>query len=199
MNRRQQVHQETFEQILEVARQEMRANGVAALSMTTLARRLGMATPSLYTYVSGKEEIYDELFRRGFEAFGRAMDAWPAPDASPAGNLEGVMRTYMHFAQANPELFQLMFQRPAPGFTPSEASMAVSLAQLERARVQFGHIWQGGDVESALNFVEARDLFIALQHGLTELHLANEPHLPAGEGRFGSLIPRAVEMVLSFR
>jgi hypothetical protein len=30
---------------------------------------------------------------------------------------------------------------------------------------------------------------IAIMHGITALHLANEPHLPVGQGRFGSLIP----------
>jgi hypothetical protein len=33
------------------------------------------------------------------------------------------------------------------------------------------------------------DTVIAISHGLTAMHLANEPHLPIGQGRFGSLIP----------
>ena len=45
-------------------------------------------------------------------------------------------------------------------------------------------------------YEEARDLYIAFQHGLTELHLANNPELPVGQGRFGKLIPQAVQMVL---
>jgi hypothetical protein len=31
-------------------------------------------------------------------------------------------------------------------------------------------------------------------HGLTAQHLANEPHLPVGKGRYGSLIPAAVKL-----
>ena len=31
-------------------------------------------------------------------------------------------------------------------------------------------------------------------HGLTALHMANEPHLPLGQGRFGVLIPAAVAL-----
>jgi hypothetical protein len=42
----------------------------------------------------------------------------------------------------------------------------------------------------------AFDLSIALMHGLTALHMANEPHLPVGEGRFGSLIPDAAIMFI---
>jgi hypothetical protein len=40
------------------------------------------------------------------------------------------------------------------------------------------------------------DLVIAISHGLTALHMANEPELPIGQGRFGALIP-AVLTVLS--
>jgi hypothetical protein len=45
-------------------------------------------------------------------------------------------------------------------------------------------------------YEEARDLIIAFQHGLTELHLANNPELPVGQGRFGKLIPQAVQIIL---
>jgi hypothetical protein len=31
-------------------------------------------------------------------------------------------------------------------------------------------------------------------HGLTALHMANEPELPVGSGRFGSLIPAALAL-----
>lgn len=197
LKRREQGHQATYERILEIAREEMRRDGVAALSLGAIARRLGMATPSLYTYITGKDEIYDVLFRRGFEEFSRLMDERPGQDGPLAHNLESVMRAYMAFAQRNPELFQLMFQRPVPGFTPSEASMAVSLASLEEARVQISAIWMRSGAAGEMSVAEARDLFIALQHGLTELHLANDPQSPVGEGRFGRLIPQAVAMVLA--
>jgi hypothetical protein len=41
---------------------------------------------------------------------------------------------------------------------------------------------------------EVRDLFLAMMHGLTALHLANEPGLPVGSGRFGRLIPAALAL-----
>ena len=39
------------------------------------------------------------------------------------------------------------------------------------------------------------DLVIAIMHGLTALHIANQPHLPVGEGRFGALIPAVVAVL----
>lgn len=195
-SRREQVRQETIEKILAIAREEMQENGVAAMSLGVIAKRLGMRTPSLYTYFDSKNAIYDELFRRGFLEFTRRVEEHPNQDGSLQQNLESSMHTYMLFAQKNPDLYQLMFQRPVPGFVPSEESMAVSLALLDTARMQFSQIWESGDILTDLSFEEARDLFIAFQHGLTELHLANNPELPVGQGRFGKLISQAVQLFL---
>ena len=196
LTRREQVREETIEKILSIAREEMQENGVAALSLGVIAKRLGMRTPSLYTYFDSKNDIYNELFRQGFLEFGRWMDERPYQDGTLRENLDSSMNTYMGFAQENPDLYQLMFQRPVPGFVPSEESMAVSLARLDMARSQFTHIWESAEITADIAFEEARDLFIAFQHGLTELHLANNPELPVGQGRFGKLITQAVQMVL---
>ncbi len=196
LTRREQVRQETIEKILSIAREEMQANGVAALSLGVIAKRLGMRTPSLYTYFDNKNAIYDELFRRGFLEFGRYMDERPYQDGALRENLESVMSTYMRFAQENQDLYQLMFQRPVPGFVPSEESMAVSLAQLDASKGQFTHLLEMEEITLGIPYEEARDLVIAFQHGLVELHLANNPELPVGQGRFGKLIPQAVQMVL---
>ncbi len=197
LTRRQQIRQETIEQILNIAREEMRQDGVAALSLGTIARRLGMRTPSLYTYFDSKSGIYDELFRCGFLEFGRWMDERPYQNGPLRDNMKSALETYMRFAQENPELYQIMFQRPVPGFVPSEESMAVSLAQLEKSRQQFSQILDSGQLVINLPLEEARDLFIALQHGLTELHLANNPELEVGNGRFGKLIDQAADLILA--
>lgn len=194
--RRQRYREGMIEDILTIAREMMQADGVAALSFNAIARRLGMKPPSLYTYFDSKNDIYDELFRRGFIAFGRRMDEGVQQEGPLRAKLQSVMETYMRFAQENPDLYQLMFQRPVPGYEPSEESMAVSLAQLNKARSLFAATLRSDKLTINLPSEEALDLFIALQHGLTELHLANNPDLPVGEGRFGKLIPQAVQLIL---
>lgn len=194
--RRERVRLETIEKIIDIARDEMRANGVAALSLGAIARRLGMRTPSLYTYFDSKNALYDELFRRGFEAFARRMDERPATEGPLAANLRSALTTYMRFAQENPDLYQLMFQRPVPDFVPSERSMAVSLGALVRSEAQLRAALAQGEATIDIAPAAARDLVIATMHGLTELHLANNPELPVGEGRFGSLIDAAVQLFI---
>ena len=194
--RRRRYRDEIVEDVLGIARAMMRKDGVAALSFNEIARRLGMQPPSLYHYFASKNAIYDELFRRGFEEFGLRMAERPGQDGTLREKLHSAMETYMRFAQENPDLYQLMFQRPVPEFVPSDASMAASLATLGSARAQFADTLQSGELTLGIPLEQALDLVIAFEHGLTELHLANNPELPVGEGRFGKLIPQAVEMIL---
>jgi hypothetical protein len=55
---------------------------------------------------------------------------------------------------------------------------------------------EGGDLAIDVPLDEARDSYITLQHGLTELHLANNLELPEGQERYGKLILGAVQFVL---
>jgi len=196
LTRRQIRRQETIEEILTIAREEMREHGVAGLRLDMIAKRLGIRTPSLYTYFESKDAIYDELFRRGFLEFGQLMVEGPGRKESAREKLLSSIETYMRFAQENPELYQLMFQRPVPSFVPSDESMAVSLENLAKAQAEFEEIFRSGELETDLPVEEARDLCIALQHGLTELHLANNPELPIGKGRFGKLAAQSVQLLL---
>jgi AcrR family transcriptional regulator len=179
--------------ILDTARVIMRSEGVAALSMQELARRLDMRAPSLYNYFSSKMDIYDALFRQGFTLFGEHI-----PETSP--NTQGwqaelylIIENYMAFALQNPELYQLCFERPVPGFVPSEESLQVSLKLLDQ---YYEHAATILPIEATeLNAQQASDLIIVFMHGLTALHIANEPNLPIGEGRFGPLIPVVVSVL----
>lgn len=192
--RRKRNHDEMVADILAIAREMMRAEGVAALSFNAIARRLGMKPPSLYTYFDSKHAIYDALFRQGFETFARLMAERPDHDADFERSFRSALTAYMRFALENPELFQLMFERPVPGFVPSEESMTVSLNTLEKSRRELAQIIASGQINPGMSAEKAGDLAIVFMHGLAALHLANHPDLPMGEGRFGSLIDEAVQL-----
>ncbi len=104
------------------------------------------------------------------------------------------LENYMAFAQEYPELYQLVQERPVPGFVPSEESMQESrgLLTMTDAIVEKGI--ERGSLALGITVAQARDLFLAMMHGLTALHMANEPELPAGSGRFGSLLPAALAL-----
>lgn len=182
-------------EILEVARAQMRAEGAAALNLNEVARQVGIRPPSLYEYFpGGKHAIYDALFAFGFERFGEFMRPTTAQE-DPWEMLRLNLEAYLAFATTYPELYQICFERPVPGFVPSAASMQISLGILaegreaaERMTARLGNL-PGIDVDQVQNLV------IALMHGIAALHLANEPHLAPGTGRFGSLIPVAISVL----
>lgn len=188
--RRQRNREQMTANILNTARAIMREDGVAALSMQELARRMEMRAPSLYNYFTGKMEIYDTLFRLGFRLFSEQTTRVTREAQTWTEEIRMMMEAYMSFALQNPELYQLCFERPVPGFVPSEESLQVSFGALEEAYGRGAHMSRM--LEAGLAPEQVTDLVIAIMHGLTALHLANEPGLPVGEGRFGSLIPVVV-------
>ena len=188
---RQRKHDQMVQKILNTARQIMREEGVAALSMHELARRLDLRAPSLYNYFDGTMALYDALFRLGFGLYaertaeaGRGAQTWQE-------EIRRQMEAYLAFAIENPDLYQLCFERPVPAFVPSEASLAFSLDLLNQSYARVEQL--PARQESGLETRQVVDMVIAIMHGLSSLHLANEPHLPLGQGGFGSLIPAFIQ------
>src|ERR1700759_5385702 len=74
---------ETIEEIVGIAVELMEQEGVAALSLSDVARRLGIQPPSLYKYFPSKLALYDAVFaagaRQGPDRFGAAAPAASGP------------------------------------------------------------------------------------------------------------------------
>ena len=120
------VGKKTIDEILDLAVAIMTEDGVNALSLSEVARRLGVQPPSLYKYFPSLMAIYDELFLRGqhehLEVMRAAMaTADPGLEALIAG-LEASGR----WALANRAVAELLFWRPVPKFEPSAEAMAYS-------------------------------------------------------------------------
>jgi AcrR family transcriptional regulator len=190
--RRQRNREEMMNAILDAARQVMHEEGVAALNLQEVARRVGVRAPSLYEYFPGKMAIYDALFRMGVRIYAERMHRLNESTDSFWARSQAGLENYMSFAQEYPELYQLVFERPVPGFVPSEESMNESRQLLGGADQILEQGLEHGSLVLGISPVQARDLFIAMMHGLTALHMANEPEMPVGSGRFGSLIPAAL-------
>jgi len=193
-DRRERNREEMQRAILAAARAVMREQGVAALSMREVARRIKLKAPSLYAYYPSKMALYDALFLAGIRIFRTYRDPLDRRPGSFRDKLYAHLEAYMHFAQEHPDLYQLCFERPVPGFVPSDASMTEILEARHRFDQDLATMITEGQIIPRLPASQARDLMIAMMHGLTSQHMANEPHLPAGSGRYGGLIPAAVTL-----
>ena len=120
--------------ILEAAWELARRDGVAGLSLSEVARRVGMKPPSLYSYFDSKAALYDAMFAQGYREFvARDMKA-AAPGAPLLEALRIGTRAFVEFAVEDPARHQLLFQRTIPGFEPSEASMAIANEAYDQMR-----------------------------------------------------------------
>lgn len=191
--RRRRNREEMTRAILDAARDIMREQGVAALNLNEVARRVGVKTPSLYEYFPSKAALYDALFRLGTECFAEHTERIMAKGGDPWQQIGAAIEAYMSFAQEYPELWHLVFERPVPGFVPSAESMEISRQTLGRAQGMMRDLIEAGAVRPRLSPEQATDFLDAVMHGLTAAHMANQPELPAGTGRFGGLIPAAVQ------
>jgi AcrR family transcriptional regulator len=130
--RRLRNREEMIATIVQAARDIMREEGVAALNLNEIARRLGMKPPSLYEYFPNKMALYDHLFRLGTRLFlEKVAEVQTAENLSIWEQIEQILTVYLQTAIDNPELFKLVYERHVPGFVPSEASMAEAVAGLE--------------------------------------------------------------------
>ncbi len=193
-DRRRHNREEVINAILETSRAIIREHGAAGLNLNEVARQLQMKTPSLYEYFPSKMAIYDALFRRGIHLFRQRMEQNPRENVSLWDRVRLTMDAYMTFAYENPELYQIIFERPIPGFIPSEEGMRECMAALAYLNDGLLQAMEAGTIKTDLTLEQAYYLVDALMHGLTALHIANEPQLPVGSGQFGSLIPAAVEL-----
>jgi AcrR family transcriptional regulator len=194
LDRRLVRRRQTIEEALDAAVAIMEEVGVGALSMSEIARRLGMRQPSLYKYFGSLHAVYDALFARGLERSGAAVQA--AIEQGPRGvdTFRAVARAVVRWAVDNPALAQLLYWRPVPGFAPTEATFAVSVAQMDQMRAGFAEAVQAGVLHPDAASAEAQRLFTVVLSGIISQQLANQPGASYDAGLFTSLTDAALDM-----
>ena len=177
--------QALVDEIAEAADQLVHEEGLAGWSMRDLGTRVGLHSSSLYQYFPSKLDIYDALFARWHQQLQEWMDGFDRD-----GDPEEVFRTgsarFTAFCTADPVRYQLLFQRTIADFEPSDESMAL-------ARASFADL---AGVLARLGIVDPAhlDLWRAVQMGLTDQQLANEP----GGDRWTAQLDRAIDMFLAY-
>jgi len=194
-DRRARRRQETIEEILDIAQTVMTEEGVNGLSISEVARRLGVQPPSIYKYFPSLMSVFDVLFERGqqenLDVMRAAMaDAKPGLDALTKG-LEASGR----WALANRALAQLLFWRPVPSFEASPNAMAPSVEMVQLQRDAFADAVRAGELGPDADSFEPVYLVSTLITGVLSQAFANEPDLPWGEGRFTPVFPKLMQLL----
>src|SRR5215468_12018607 len=154
-NRRLIHRQQTIEEALDIAVVIMGEVGVGGLSMSEVARRLGIRQPSLYKYFASLHAVYDALFARGQAGNYAAVRAAIEPLPAGVARIRAGSTAWVHWAVENPALAQLLYWRPVPGFAPSEATFAASRQQVDELRAEFAEAVRLGQLDPDAASMEA--------------------------------------------
>lgn len=196
LDRRARRRRESIEEILEVAIEQMEVDGVAALSLSAVARRLGMQPPSLYQYFPSKMAIYDAIFQRGNELLRdmyRAAQAAANTDDPQELNLI-TATAFCRWCLEHQVFAKLMFWRTVPGFEPSPEAFAPAQESMQDLRDQLQAMVDAGFLHPDATSEEGIAVYSSMIAGLLTQQLANEPAAPSEEGRFSRLLPVVLEM-----
>jgi AcrR family transcriptional regulator len=196
VDRRTRRRRETIEEILEVAIELMETEGVAALSLSAVARRLGMQPPSLYQYFPSKMAIYDALFQRGNEqlrdAYRTAYDA--AGTEGPLGRGLVAATAFCRWCLQHQVYSQLLFWRTIPGFEPSPEAFAPAQESIRDLRDHLQDLVDAGHLRPDVASDEGVALYSSMIAGVLSQQIANQPDASFEDGRFIRLLPVVLEM-----
>lgn len=188
---RDRRHAATRAEILVAAWELARRDGLLAVSLRELGKRVGLKASSLYSYFDSKGALYDAMFGQGYTELLAASAIWAADAADaldttndPAAAFVAANRRFVRFCTDDPVRYQLLFQRTVPDWEPSPESYALALAFLDLARSAL----------AAVGIVDERavDVWTAIMTGLTSQQISNDP----GGDRWSRLVDDIVEMFL---
>ena len=183
-DRRAERFEATRQEILDVAWELVRVDGLAGLSLRELGARVGLRAQSLYVYFPSKHAIYDAMFAEANRELldrDRSVDL----DADPVIALRRSARQFVDFCTEDLARYQLLFQRTIPGFEPSEESYSLAREVLDGGR----RVLAGVGVTEPADV----DLYTGLISGLVAQQNANEP----GGDRWTRQLDRAIDMYLA--
>jgi AcrR family transcriptional regulator len=135
------------------------AEGVEALSLREVARRLGVSHQAPYKHFASRDHLLAEVVRRAFEAFARHLDARDA-GATADEDLGAMGRAYLAYAHTHPLQYRLMFGTPLPDPAEHPAMMASARhafallrVGLTRMHAEAGRVLPGDAVDQDAVFV----------------------------------------------
>lgn len=194
-DRRARRRRETIDEIVAIATEVMTEEGVNGLSLSEVARRLGVKPPSLYKYFDSLHSLYNELFRRGQLEHLQVMQAAITGKKPGLTALRAGLDASGRWCLENRALAQLLFWRTVPSFEPSPEAFEPSRAMVDLQRhcladaVAAGELGKGGATDEAVYLIST------LITGVLSQALANEPELRWGKGRFTPLFPKLMDML----
>jgi AcrR family transcriptional regulator len=160
--------------LVEAARQALETTAPEAITLKSLALRLGVSQPAPYRHFASREGLLAAVAADGFVRFGEAL-LTAARTAAPAARLEAAALAYLNFASANIGVYRLMFASSL-----LKGSQDAFLDQASQASFRFLLDALTGHVPPERVQVAAIRVWATL-HGLAMLEAEGITEPPAGQ------------------
>lgn len=196
LTRRDVRRRETIEEALDHAVAVMTESGVGALTVSEVARRMGIRSPSLYKYFPSLHALYDAVFARALLSSIESVDRTVVGAAPGVERLAVAGEAVVRWAVSHPALAQLLYWRPIPGFEPSPETFAPSQADARRLREELRQAVRLGQLDVAADSDEAVRLYTILLSGVMTQQMANQPAASYEDGHFTRLTGTVIDMFL---
>ena len=166
-------------EIVAAARELLEDGGLEALTMRSLAQRLGIQAPSIYKHLPDKDALEAALISAGFEQQAAALDA-AVEDTKTDDRIGALAGVYRTFAHDHPHLYRLMTERAlnhellAPGSEQraAEAVYEVAGGNVDLARAIWAFMHGMTVLELNHRFSPGADLDAAWEQGINALRAA---------------------------
>jgi AcrR family transcriptional regulator len=163
---------ETEAAILEAARDLLAEGGLEAVSMRSVAARVGLSATAIYNYFENKGDLVRRVVHQGFDRFtGYLKEAVTDLPMGSRERLRAHGRAYLRFATENPEYFRVIF---AAHGDPEELDTLPGGGGYPMFRKAVVEAMEAGTIREADPDMVVVYLW-TLVHGLVTLQLAFEP------------------------
>ena len=124
------------EEVISAASELIAESGDAdRLSLRAVAKKIGIAAPSIYRHFPDAEHLKMAVVERNFATFAAARDRASAKITDPAAALLARCRAYCQFAVDYPGLYRFMFSHQAPPAGPGRPSAGPAAIQALTASI----------------------------------------------------------------
>ncbi len=159
------------EACVRAAREVIAEQGIEALSMRDVARKLGISHQAPYRHFESRDHLLAEIMRRCFVDFAEHLDRGKSLDG-PDGRQDDMGSAYLAYAEQKPLEYRLMFGTPwpEPAQHPELVKYAVHAFDILRNSQRARH----GDGAAQRARADLDALFIwSTLHGMATIRQAN--------------------------
>jgi AcrR family transcriptional regulator len=110
------------DEILDAARTLIVENGEQAISLRSVARRVGIAAPSIYAHFPDRDAIVNALVDEAFDELSTVVTSAMDAATGPVAKLRAACAAYMEFAISRPNRYQLAFAARESNAIPRDSA-----------------------------------------------------------------------------